>query len=239
MDRGGSMWEQARIILHESLSRVAVGFMNVLPALLVFILILSISALLAWALSALLRRILGRLGFDQSLIRWSLSEAVEWSPSGSPTLLVARVAFWSVLLSGVLVALSSLRTPFASQFTIGVLAAAYRLLTGLLMFAVGVVIARFVARSVLITAVNMQIHTARLLSLGVKWLVIVFVGAMALQHLGIGGGIVVLAFGILFGGIVLTLALAVGLGSKELVSRSLERQARRSEERPEEQIHHL
>ena len=34
--------------------------------------------------------------------------------------------------------------------------------------------------------------------------------------------IVELAFGILFGGIVLTLALAVGLGSRDLVSRSLE-----------------
>jgi hypothetical protein len=31
-----------------------------------------------------------------------------------------------------------------------------------------------------------------------------------------------LAFGILFGGIVLTLSLAVGLGSRDLVSRSLE-----------------
>ena len=45
-----------------------------------------------------------------------------------------------------------------------------------------------------------------------------------MEHLGIGGGIIRLAFGILFGGIVLALALAVGLGSKELVSRSLDRE---------------
>jgi hypothetical protein len=46
---------------------------------------------------------------------------------------------------------------------------------------------------------------------------------MALDHLQVGGAIVSLAFGILFGGIVLTLALAVGLGSRDLVSRSIER----------------
>jgi hypothetical protein len=40
---------------------------------------------------------------------------------------------------------------------------------------------------------------------------------------GIGGAIVELAFGILFGGIVLTLALAIGLGSRDLVSRSIEK----------------
>ncbi len=51
---------------------------------------------------------------------------------------------------------------------------------------------------------------------------------MVLDHLQIGGAVVELAFGILFGGIVLTLALAVGLGSRDIVSRSLERSADRS-----------
>ena len=100
----------------------------------------------------------------------------------------------------------------------------------LLILIVGTVLARFLARGVLISAVNMQIQSARLLSLGVKWLVMVLTGAMALEHLGIGGDIVRLSFGILFGGIVLALALAVGLGSKDMVSRSWERQIDRAEE---------
>jgi hypothetical protein len=103
----------------------------------------------------------------------------------------------------------------------------------------GFLLARFLARSVLISAVNLQIQSARLLSLGVKWLVMVLTSAMAMDHLGIGGQIVQLAFAILFGGIVLTLSLAVGLGSKEMVSRSWERQADKSEREAEEQFHHL
>ena len=75
----------------------------------------------------------------------------------------------------------------------------------------------------LIGAVNLQMQYARFLSLGVKWLVLVLTAAMVLDHLDIGGNIVALAFGILFGGIVLTLSLAVGLGSRDLVSRSLEK----------------
>jgi hypothetical protein len=64
---------------------------------------------------------------------------------------------------------------------------------------------------------------------------------MALEHLGIGGQIVRLGFGILFGGIVLALALAVGLGSKDMVSRSLERQTGKSVEEEESagRFHHL
>jgi hypothetical protein len=63
---------------------------------------------------------------------------------------------------------------------------------------------------------------------------------MALEHLRIAVGIVELAFGILFGGIVLALALAVGLGSKDLITKSLERDTRKTRgETFEEPLHHL
>jgi hypothetical protein len=113
-------------------------------------------------------------------------------------------------------------------------------LAAVVVLVAGSFIARFLARSVLIGAVNMNLQYARLLSAGVKWLVLVLAVTMALEHLGIGGGIIRLAFGILFGGIVLALALAVGLGSKEMVSRSLEREANRASTQPtEEPVSHL
>jgi hypothetical protein len=67
--------------------------------------------------------------------------------------------------------------------------------------------------------------------LGVKWLVLVLTAAMVLDHLEVGGAVVELAFGILFGGIVLTLSLAIGLGSRDLVSRSLESHVERTADR--------
>ena len=47
---------------------------------------------------------------------------------------------------------------------------------------VGAVAARFLARSVLIGAVNMQIQSARLLSLAVKWLVLLVTVPMVFDH---------------------------------------------------------
>lgn len=105
-----------------------------------------------------------------------------------------------------------------------------RLVVSLIVVGVGGLLARYVARTVLIGAVNLQIHSARLLSLAARWLVLVLAVAMALDHLRIAADIVRLGFAILFGGIVLTLALAIGLGSKELVTRSW-----KAHERPEAQ----
>jgi hypothetical protein len=74
----------------------------------------------------------------------------------------------------------------------------------------------------------------------VKRLVIVLAVAMALEHLKIAPAIVQVAFGILFGGIVFALALAVGLGSKEFVTKSLERDTKKApSDTVEDPLRHL
>lgn len=105
----------------------------------------------------------------------------------------------------------------------------------LLILVVGGLLARLLARSVLIGAVNMQIQSARLLSVAVKWLVLTIAAAMALDYIGIGRRILLLAFSILFSGIVFAIALALGLGAKETLARALDRQ-RPPPENPEDNL---
>lgn len=63
---------------------------------------------------------------------------------------------------------------------------------------------------------------AGLVPIAAQVIIIVFAGAMALQQLEIGDEIVTVAFAILFGAVSLAMALAFGLGSKDLVSRYLD-----------------
>ena len=146
-------------------------------------------------------------------------------PNHSPTALIARTAFWACFVLGCIIGISAFDASYAGNSQISDILIPYltHSVGAILILIAGTLIARFLARSVLIGAVNLQMQYARFLSLGVKWLVLVLTAAMALDHLEVGGTIVDLAFGILFGGIVLTLSLAIGLGSRDLVSRSLEK----------------
>jgi hypothetical protein len=138
--------------------------------------------------------------------------------------------FWVFVLLGMLVGLAALDATLMPTMLGRLVTYLPNVFVAVFLLLVGTVLARFLSRGVVISAVNLQLHSARLMGLGVKWLLLLLTAAMALDHLSIGGSILKLAFGILFGGIVLALALAVGLGSKDLVSRSWERQA---EKRPE------
>src|SRR5579859_2904759 len=226
----GSLWTHISDALQQSIYRVLSLFIAVLPGILAVFVALTLFTLIGMGLSLLLRRGLALVKFDERLNRGN----PDWTPSSSPTLLIARAAFWGCVLLGLIVGVSAFDASYSTgtPLPISLLPYLTHSVGAILLLIAGSLIARFLARSVLIGAVNAQLQYARFLSLGVKWLVLVLTAAMVLDHLEVGGRIVELAFGILFGGIVLTLALAVGLGSRDLVSRSLENRVDRQDRTP-------
>ena len=231
------MWIHANEVLNNAVVRIVNAAADFLPGLLALLIILFFTFLVAFVVRAILRRSLEGMRFDARLSEWGLQALADWEPARKPSALIAQLVFGIILALGLLVGIGALDPSLTSMLFLRVVDYLPKMAAAALVLIAGFVAARFLARSVLISAVNMQIQSARLLSLGVKWLVLVLTVAMALEHLSIGGGIVQLAFGILFGGIVLALALAVGLGSKELVSRSLEREKTTAE--TEEPFRHL
>lgn len=233
------MWTQIDDALMESLRRVLTSLASLLPGLVALLVSVILAALVGglarWVLVWLLRA----FRFDRRLERWGAAAIADWSPGHSPTRLVGRVVQWIMVLLGALVGLAALDNTLMTTMLGRLGTYLPNVFVAVALLIVGTVLARFLSRGVLITAVNMQIQSARLMSLGVKWLVLLLTVAMALDHLSIGGKILQLAFGILFGGIVLALALAVGLGSKDVVTRSWERQEERQADGTEEPLEHL
>jgi hypothetical protein len=232
------MWQQVEQSLHSSMGLVMNKIASLLPGILAFIVAFLFFLLVGWLLSILVSRILSALRFDERMGRGANAMA-EWSPRATPSLLMGRIVFWCFVIAGIVVGVSALGTSehIVSGWILGYVP---RVVGAAILLLAGNVLARFVSRSVLITGVNLNLSYARLLSMGVRWMILVLTGAMVLDHLALGGAIVELGFGILFGGIVLALSLAVGLGSRDLVSRSLEREAARPVEVTQpDKIHHF
>ncbi len=218
------MWEQVQQALQQSVHRAVFKVATLLPGVLALVLALLISIAIAWLLALVVRRFLTAIQFDTRAEKWGIASVSEWSAANTPTFLVTRIVFWAAIILGLFVGIAAFDAASASGVSAYIVAYLSKIVAAVLLLLVGIVISRFLSRSVLINGVNMNLQHARLLSLGVKWLVLVFTAAMVLDHLGIARSIVDMGFGILFGGIVLALTLAVGLGSRDLVSRSLERE---------------
>ncbi|MDE3153844.1 MAG: hypothetical protein KGN76_02025 [Acidobacteriota bacterium] len=235
------MWDQVNLIFSRAAGRIVENIANFLPGLVVLVVLFLAAIVVAAIVRVVLYRLLRGLDFDQRASRTGLAMLAEWAPDKSASLMVARIAQWTILFLGFLAGLSALDATMPSYFALTVFGYLPNLVAAAIILVLGDLFARFVARSVLISAVNMQIQSARLLSVGVKWLVLILAGTMALEQIGLGREILLLAFGILFGGVVLAMALAVGLGSKDAVSRTLDRQLRDGSEphAPGERIDHV
>jgi hypothetical protein len=220
------MWAQVDQIFRRATIQIADQIANFMPGLLVSLMLILATFVIALLARLMLMRGLRGLDFDRRTEQWGLAALVGWPASASPTQSVARVVYWTILILGLLVSLTTLNATIPSRLALSVFEYVPHLLAALMILFVGAVAARFLARSALIGAVNMKIRSARLLSLAVKWLVLLIAVAMALEHLGIGRTVMLLAFGILFGGIVFAAALAIGLGARDVVGRALERQLR-------------
>lgn len=231
------MWEQVQEMLGRTAQRSLENTVAFLPGLLALIVISLVAVLIAVVARWLVVRALRGIEFDRRAELLGLGAVADWSAVGPPSAVAARTVMWLILLAGLLVGLSALDAALPEAFARAIFAYLPDVLAALVILVLGAVLARFLARSVLIGAVNLHLPSARLLSVGVKWLVLVLAWTMALEHLGIGQSTLRLAFGILFGGIVLTLALAVGLGAQELVRTTLERQARPPEEGSDKLTH--
>jgi hypothetical protein len=232
------MWEQIHGLVLQASDRIVTGIANFLPGVLALIVIIAITVMLTVIVRMALRRFLRSVDFDGMVARWGFPEIAEWSPKHSPSLMAIRLVNWGIILIGILMGVNALDATLTSMLVVRLFEYIPHVVAAIIVLAVGTFAARFLARSVLISAVNMRIQSAKLISLGVKWMVMVLTAAMALEQLQIGGQIVTLSFAILFGGIVLALALALGLGSKEMVSRTWEKQDQ-SEDTKDEGLQHL
>jgi hypothetical protein len=233
------MWSQVNEALRQSVERVLSNLAGFLPGALVMLAALVLALILGLAVRWLVTGILRLVRFDQRMGRWGASALIEWSPSGSPTLLLGRLGFWVVILLGILVGLAAMDATLMPTMLERLVTYLPNVFVAVVLVLLGSILARFLSRGALISAVNLQLQSARLLSTGVRWLVLLLTFAMALDHLSVGGVVLKMAFAIVFGGIVLALALAVGLGSKDVVSRTWERQVESRPSEPESPMQHL
>jgi hypothetical protein len=145
----------------------------------------------------------------------------------TPSDVLGLVVFWSIFVVSITLAVDALAIPGTGRVTDFILYSLPRVFGAALIFVIGWLASNFLAEGALIAAVNAHVPEARLLARAIRWAVLLFAAATAITHLGIGKEMVLVAFGITFGGLILTLSLAFGFGGRRLARQILNRYVRR------------
>lgn len=139
------------------------------------------------------------------------------SVTRTPSEIVGLIVLIAIMLVACLTAVDILQIQGLRNLVEGVLVIAGQVLVALVIFAIGLYLANLAFN--LITASGTS--QSRILGHTARISIITLVSAMALQQMGIATSIINLAFGLLLGGIAVAIALAFGLGSRDIAAEQV------------------
>jgi hypothetical protein len=184
-------------------------------------------AVAGWIMAALLRFVtrwlLRLLRFNRLAERAGGSELLRRAELPPADVLLASLIFWLVLIGFLLSGLGALGVQGGETLVSQFLRFVPQLLLGLAILAAGVLGANFAWRATLLAAVNAKMPSARLVAEAVRLLILLLAVAMALEQIGVAQAVVLRAFTIAFGAVMLGAAIAFGIGGGPIARRILER----------------
>jgi Conserved TM helix len=200
-----------------------------LPRVLTAGALIGLSYFIGRFLSELVTTTLATLGFDNIVQVLGLSNLVnEAAPqrpatieggtnTKTPSQLAGILVLVATMLTAAISATSILGIPALTGITESVFYIGSQILVGLVVFAVGLFLANLAFRLINASGTrqsNILAQTARIV-------IIVLVGAMGLQRMGIATDIVNLAFGLTLGALAIAAAIAFGLGGRDVAGEQL------------------
>src|SRR5215203_2453590 len=210
----------AAVNVSESLQQGLDSLIGFLPKLIGFLIILAIGWIIAKVVKGLLTKALQKVGLDRALHSGHAGQYVEKvAPNSSPSALIGSIAYWFIFLGALAIAVSQLGIAALDNFVASIGAYLPNIIAAVLIFVIAGAIAAAVGG--LVARTMGDTPTGKVVGSVVPLLVMAIATFMILDQLQIAPEIVTITYAALIGGVFLAMALAFGLGGREVAGRML------------------
>jgi hypothetical protein len=208
--------------LTQAWHEMARGFAHYLPRLIVMLILAFVGWVIAYVVKVILRSILQFMKFDKLSENAGASQLLNKAALPAATEMLSRFVFWVTWLGFILLGVSVLGILGLQEQIARFFLFLPRLFVAMFILFFGLLAASFFSRAVLLAAVNANMPSPRILGLAVRSIIIVFVSSIVFEELGLAEQTMLVAFGIAFGALMLGLAIAFGIGGRDLAKHFLE-----------------
>ena len=210
----------AAVDVGNSLQRGLDNLIGFLPNLIGFVIILAIGYIIARVVKGVVTKLLEKIGTDRAVHTGSTGEYVNRvAPGFKPSSVVGTIAFWFLFLGALGIAVSQLGIAALNNYVVAIGAYLPNVLAAVIIFVVAVAVSGAVAGFVVRTMGDTP--TGKMVGSVVAVLIMAIGTFMVLDQLKIAPQIVTITYAALLGGIFLAMALAFGLGGREVAGQML------------------
>jgi hypothetical protein len=196
------------------------SFFGFLPKLLGFLVVLVIGWIIAKVVKSVVTKLLEKVGIDRAMHSGSTGSYVNRvAPDLRPSSLIGSLAFWFLFLGALAIAVSQLGIAALDNFIAAIGAYIPNIIAAVLIFVIAGVVAAAIGG--LVARTMGDTPTGKVVGSVVPVLVMAIATFMILNQLKIAEEIVTITYAALIGGVFLAMALAFGLGGREVAGRML------------------
>jgi len=217
------MWERIIGELDHAMQDLARNFEHFVPHLLGMLIIALLGWVVAYVLKVSVRGILRVVKFDKLSDNAGATQLLNKLALPSSSELLSRVVFWMAWMAFILLGVEVLEIVGLHEYISRFFLYLPRLFVALFIVFFGLVAASFFSRAALLAAVNADSPSPGLLATLIRTIIVIFAVTMAFEQLGLAERTIVVAFAIAFGALMLGLAIAFGMGGRDLAKQFLER----------------
>ncbi len=205
----------------EAITRPASNMLNTilgaLPAIFAASLVVMIAYGVGRVVAGLITNLLMGAGFNAVLARLGLGKEPA-EGERTPSEIVGYLVLVGIMLFATIEASRLLGFVFLAEVAAVFTVFAGQVILGLIIFAVGLYLANLASTTIQASGAAQ----AGLLALAARVSILVLAGAMGLRQMGLANEIINMAFGLVLGAIAVAVAVAFGLGGREIAARELE-----------------
>lgn len=209
-------------VIREAFSNLIAGLVNFVPSLITGLIILFIGWLISRFVSTLVKRLAERIGLEKILDRAGLGDGLKRAGlKQSPAGLAATLVYWIIFPNFLLISLEIIGLQAAIEPLRNLIAFLPSILVALITFVAGAMIAQLIGQAVQGAMAGMGIEFHEALGNIVRMLLMVVLVIIVVQQLGLDTSLLNTTFINLLTLAVAGLALAFGLGGKDVARNVL------------------
>lgn len=221
--------------LDQTFGRFYDMLLQFLPHLLAMLIIVAAGWVVAVVLKIIARRLMALARINKLSEGSGISQILRKADLPAPLELLSRLVFWIVWIAFILLGVDALGIPELQLQISRLFLYLPQIFVALLVLFVGLLAANFFSRAALLAAVNANLPSARIVAAFVRFVIIFLTIAMAFEQIAVAQRTVLITFSISFGAIMMGLAIAFGIGGRNVAQKALENLFSSHESKKEEE----
>lgn len=203
------------------------NFTDIFLNILVMIVVMIGGFIISWFIKKLLAKVLMIFKFD----KWAEDVGIinflkKGDVKTPPSVIISKIVFWIFIVVFFSFGMNFIGITQFSEYASKITSTLPTVVISILIVIMGILFSNFIGRLIYLACENANLKYGDVIAKSIRIFLIIITFGIVFEYIGIGNTIVTISFLIIFGGIILTLSLALGIGLSYVVGDLIKERVR-------------